>query len=45
MLSYRGTLSFGIGIDQAILPNNEKAEELLRFIKDEIHILEQDVVV
>ncbi|ODM92649.1 hypothetical protein Ocin01_14035 [Orchesella cincta] len=45
MLSYRGTLSFGIGIDQAILPNNEKADELLRFIKDEIHILEQDVLV
>ncbi|CAL8074902.1 unnamed protein product [Orchesella dallaii] len=45
MLSYRGTLSFGIGIDQAIIPNNEKAQELLRFIKDEIHILEQDTVV
>lgn len=45
MLSYRGIMSYGIGIDQALLPNNEKAEELLRFVKDEIHILEQDVAV
>lgn len=45
MLSYRGTLSYGIGIDEALLPNNEKAAELLRFVKDEIYILEQDVVI
>jgi len=44
MLSYRGIMSYGIGIDQALLPDNDKADELLRFIKDELHILEQDTV-